>query len=140
MEETLIPLKEWICDVCGDVITDQYDWLEWEETPLTGKAKDFRIVHHKCKRSGKDTNLNDLYIHRVVGVEGLAILLNILENSDPSKVSELTEIIRRLHFPYYEEARRFLPLAWAEGEIPRTTQITIEDCKRVISEYSKYVE
>ncbi|WP_246946157.1 hypothetical protein [Bacillus pinisoli] len=135
--EGLKPLEEWICDVCGDIIKSTNDWLEWETNNITDKDENFRLVHHTCKRTN-DTNtlLKDLYIHRVLGNNGLAKLLNTLETLNPNNVSDFTEIIRRLHLPYYEEARQFLEEARINGEY-FSTELTEEDCKYIIDEYSK---
>lgn len=48
----LVPLHQWICDTCGEVIhRPEEGWLEWQwvgggPDDVGRAAKDFRIVHH----------------------------------------------------------------------------------------------
>ncbi|OAS82473.1 MULTISPECIES: hypothetical protein [Metabacillus] len=135
----LNPLKEWTCDVCSEVISDTNStWLEWETNDTTNNDENFRLVHQECKRSSTDSDftLKDLYLYRVVGQDGLAKLLNTLEHLNLHNLEDFTEIIRRLHLPYYEEARQYLSKARSSGDY-RSTEITEKDCKNIISEYAK---
>lgn len=135
----LQPLEEWICDVCGDIISNAHDsWLEWQQDVVIKKDTDFRLVHPTCKKSSKDPNfiLRDLYISRVTGKDGLSKLINILETGSIENIKDFTEIIRRLHLPYYESARQYLEIARNNGEY-LSSDLTEQDCRDIISKYLK---
>ena len=124
----LIPLKQWICDACGEVIDKPKDgWLEWYTEKNTSLATGFRIVHHKESCTYNDQTLEqqnlspcDLGLADVLGSGGLGNLLFMLELSEIgadklADVKELLEIIRRLHLSYYEEARLYWNDALRDG-------------------------
>lgn len=120
----LKPLQEWICDTCGEVIASPNDgWVEWRESK--GKRHHFRIVHNlrhtpyaakggTCQYSSKERDGN-LYLSDMVGHVGLARLISWVDVGEwhkdqyegPSVFSlrEWATLFRRLHLPYYEEAR-----------------------------------
>lgn len=120
----LKPLQQWICDACGDVIASPDDgWVEWKVTG--GKKHHFRIVHNlrhtpyaatsgTCQYSHKERD-GDLYISDMIGPVGLIRLISWIDVGDwhqddythPSvrDLREWTTLFRRLHLPYYEEAR-----------------------------------
>jgi hypothetical protein len=128
----LVPLQQWICDSCREVIQRPEDgWLEWVSLYHNG-AHDFRIVHHKTRsprgeqsRSGcyqheRAVGRKDVALERFAGPDAIAHLLTFLDagyidpdDSGPQVKStrELTELIRRLAIPHYEEAR----LYWSEA-------------------------
>lgn len=123
----LIPLKQWICDTCGEIIElPEHGWLEWRQDD-NHKAFDFRIVHHvdysPHKLGGGDCyRFKSLSSHldRYVGEDGLPRLLCLLDegvhigpdsacHSDPQvkDIREWMELFRRLQVPHYEEARQY---------------------------------
>jgi len=66
-------------------------------------------------------------------IDGLAYLLSFFErNIDTPK--GLVEIIKRLHIPHYEEARRYLERASSNGFIDNMDSSQF-DLKRIIEEY-----
>lgn len=121
----LKPLQQWICDSCGELITaPDHGYVEWKETG--SKMHGFRIVHHapysprrkkgsNCyydnSERGGDTALADL-----IGPHGLILLsswIDVGEWHDPKykgpevrDLREWTTLFRRLHIPYFEEARQ----------------------------------
>ena len=124
----LIPLKQWLCDSCGEVIEDPEDgWFEWHS------AKDytisnFRIVHHRLSCMYNEAALKeqgimvaDHHLSVVIGSRGLAYWLFAIELSETGKASkiknlvELVGILRRLHIPYWEEARLYWDRAYRDG-------------------------
>jgi hypothetical protein len=131
----LKPLKQWLCDGCGEVIESPeqgcLEWL-WNEDD-DSKAHCFRIVHldsyspHKssphCYHYEDQWNRADGRLDRYVGGGGLTTLLAFLDHDSctvstgprVTDVRELVEIIRRLHVPYYEEARRHFRKAITDG-------------------------
>ncbi len=120
----LKPLQQWICDSCGEVINDpEQGYVEWMETE--DKMHGFRIVHHALysprKREGGDCYYShserggDLALSDLLGVRGLLDLtswIDVGEWHNPKydgphvrDMREWTTLFRRLHVPYYEEAR-----------------------------------
>ena len=120
----LKPLQQWMCDSCAGIIESaEQGYVEWMSA--NNKKHNFRIVHHaphsprkldggncyytNAERSG-DLPLNDL-----VGVQGLIILTSWIDDGewhqtdydgpDVLDLREWTTLFRRLHVPYYEEAR-----------------------------------
>ncbi|MED2035648.1 hypothetical protein P4V58_00075 [Bacillus wiedmannii] len=119
--------EQWFCDNCGEVIeSDQDGMLEWdsfqdesaEEYTMIGE--NFRIVHHRTVRNcssiqNNDALLSDGHLDWFTGTEGLSKLLSIQARYKLDTV-KFQEIIRRLHIDYYEEARRYLSQALADGQ------------------------
>ena len=121
----LIPLEQWYCDGCGEIIEHPEDgMLEWKsfitENPNDITAKDFRIVHgdwiKSCKKVRYDgTDLSDGHLDWFLGNDGLGKLLTFFfENNLNPK--ELAIIIKRLQIRYYEEARTYIHLAHADDD------------------------
>jgi len=120
----LKPLQQWICDACGEVIeSPEQGYVEWMETD--DKMHGFRIVHHALysprKRDGRNcyyrnnelgggTSLSDLV--EVRGLLNLTSWVDVGEWHEPDyaepdvrDLREWTTLFRRLHVPYYEQAR-----------------------------------
>jgi hypothetical protein len=128
----LVPLQQWICDSCGEVIQRPEDgWLEWISHSYDD-AHDFRIVHHKTRspraehlRSGcyqheLAAGRKDVGLDRFGGPDAIAHLLTFLDSGYVDRddlgprvksTRELAELIRRLAIPHYEEAR----LYWSDA-------------------------
>jgi hypothetical protein len=139
----LKPMKQFICDECGEIIKKIEDgWFEWIDK--TGNdIYGFRIVHiHGASpriKTGRNCHypeylgICDNPLKKFTGADGLGYLLSFFDRNlrDPK---EVIEIIRRLHIPYYEEARGFLKRAIEEGFIScwDDTQVIL---KMVIGEY-----
>ena len=125
----LEPLKQWICDSCSQVIeSPEQGWLEWLwDQDDDRKAHGFKIVHHAMYSPRKSTRgcyhyddsvrRADDYLNGYVGKDNLPALLAFLDpgeviastyhGPDLKDMREFVEIIRRLHVPYYEEARLY---------------------------------
>lgn len=135
----------WYCDTCGERIERATDgWLEWrveEDAAKQLRMTAFRIVHHQGAGPRKDTRsgccyppapprasytIADGHLHWYVGEDGLATLLRGLQRSSRAlDVESGFEIIRRLHVPQYEEARRLWPRVaegW-DGGMPWTQEL-----------------
>lgn len=112
------PLTVWYCDYCDDKIEEaSLGYLIWKTTGIA--AHDFKVLHHgKCsdmfRRHPNSNPLQDF-----VGDIGLTRLLSMLSlgpiNAKRAEGSrerlilsddEFVDLVRRLHVPYYEEARR----------------------------------
>lgn len=125
----LTPLKQWICDSCGEIIEKPEDgWFEWYQDKKTDLSAGFRIVHHRDSCMYNDRVLNqqgrttlDLNLTDVLGGGGLGYLLFSIELSEKKGVykladlEEFIEMIRRLHLPYWEEARLYWDEAYRDG-------------------------
>jgi hypothetical protein len=120
----LQPLRQWICDSCGETIeTPEQGYVEWMETD--SKKHGFRIVHHgphsPRRNDGRDCyysnaeRAGDYPLSEFVGVHGLLELTSWIdmgkwhnskyEGPEVRDLREWTTFFRRLHIPYYEEAR-----------------------------------
>lgn len=147
----LTPLKQWICDTCGQIIeSPEHGWLEWRQDE-NHKAFDFRIVHHVVHSpygpDGDCYQSDELHNHltRFVGEDGLAYLLNFLDpghHISPDytgpRVSDMrgfVELIRRLHMQYYEEARQFFDKASYDGFFRDVNILNPKELKVIIKTY-----
>jgi len=125
----LIPLKQWICDSCGEIIKKPEDgWFEWYTDEKTSFETGFRIVHHRESCMYDDGALirqnrspSHLALERVIGSAGLGYLLFSIELSEKkgvyklADIEEFIEMIRRLHLSYWEEARLYWDKAYRDG-------------------------
>lgn len=122
----MVPLKQFICDKCGELIKSPEDgWLQWLDIdPETGRNVDnnFIIVHHMpasplggnygCYH--RSQHISDMHLEYFLGHNGLVHLLSLFD-SKLNETKELIEIIRRLHIPHYEEARIYWKTATNDG-------------------------
>ncbi|MFC2009274.1 hypothetical protein ACFLUT_04385 [Chloroflexota bacterium] len=121
----LKPLEQWCCDTCGDVICGpQEGCVEWHTTHRTNTTSGFRIVHRSSKCTYRGIELATmgrtstlLPLVDALYPSGLGHMLGLLEEAvmegsvRGEALNEFIELLRRLHIPYYEEAR----LAWQAG-------------------------
>ncbi len=133
---SLEPLEQWYCDSCGEVIeTVNEGWLEWyrdiKEKSHNNKGKGFRIVHHdkRCMYNSKAMYQQgkltaDMHLDDYTGPNGLVNLLSKIQYEYVEDDAELVEIIRRLHVPYYEEARKYHDAADENGYFDGENEIT----------------
>lgn len=142
----LEPLQQWVCDHCGEIIVSPEEgWLEWYRDILPegefGKDKGFRIVHHnrRCMYNERQMHAQnmltaDMPLDSFIGADGLVYLLSFVQFDRAETNEELAEIIRRLHVPYYEEARRYHDIAEADGYFDGENEIT-----RYTTRTSRYI-
>lgn len=150
------PLTGWRCDKCGQRVDAQNGWLEWEAGEGKG-PRNFRIVHNwvypdkrDCFFHTSSPGRKDNHLHYYLGVEGQQALLTLLYPGDfftehftggewdYPNIPEFAEVFRRLHVPFYEEARPYLGEAYSNGEMDGANESTItgsEFCKRIYKEY-----
>lgn len=146
----LKPLEQWYCDTCGKVIEDVKDgWLEWyydyDGDMVLRSNKGYRIVHHdkrcmynssKMHNAGK--GVSDMHLEDFTGPNGLANLLSDIELERCEDNKEIIEIIKRLHLPYYEEARKYHDKAEMSGFFDGENEVTrslLETSVTVIDRY-----
>lgn len=152
------PLKQWVCDVCGQVIENNEDaYVVWGRDE-SGKIDKMRIVHKNYRlddgtKTGCDrdqiTYNESLPISNFLGAEGVAQLLALV---DPgcyhvedyvdriADVRLFVEMFRRFQIPYYEEARFYLARARADGFLGGVNEVAMyvpSTLKEVIEEYTK---
>ncbi len=115
--------KGWRCDSCADMITSvQAGWVEWlasEDKHGNDILRGLRLVHrgrhknarnHNCRydpreefRSGR-TIVEGLPLERLVGADGLMVLLSLLAEGELPH-SEILELVKRVQIPGYELVR-----------------------------------
>jgi len=120
-------LKGWRCDSCADMITSvQAGWVEWlasEDKHGNDVLSGLRLVHrgrqkkvpnHNCRydplqefRSGR-TIVEGLPLERLVGADGLMILLSLLAEGELPH-QEILELVKRVQIPGYELVRNLSP-------------------------------
>lgn len=155
----LEPLKQFICDSCGEIIKRPEDgWIEWL---IKGNAQDgytcsdFRICHHKSRspyegvdgcynyanRMGEATmHLNHYYSGRNLRVDRKPLhTTKRFEGIETSDRKALLILRLRLEYPYYEEARLYLKKAIADKFLPADDHLTEEALKCVIEEYNVWL-
>ena len=134
----LEPLQQWICDTCGELIERPKDgyvqWLVKENADEKIVKYAFHIVHHApasprrtasgtrgddCyHRDTREVHIGDLPVELLIGADGLGHLLTLPYGGHAIEdMEELFAIIRRLHIPYFEEARLHFDKAIRDGII-----------------------
>ncbi|HAU0095421.1 TPA: hypothetical protein JBE77_15060, partial [Legionella pneumophila] len=112
--------KTWICDTCGGLIQKPEEgWVEWIVSVPKNEAYGLRLAH----RAGYGSNgsscqyneelvykqyggiINDGELSWYLGDGGLMLLLTLLEEQQIPQ-DQVLEMIKRLHIPEYEHARR----------------------------------
>jgi len=149
----LKPLRQWICDTCGEVIESPADgWIGFLKDEGL-KAHDFRIVHHvmfsprspssNCYPYNNRANRVSLHLKWLTGDTGIAYLLNFIDSYGVKEVDikEFGELMRRLFIPYYEEAREYFGRALGDGYFQDHTDLTKsspDDFRKVIEKYTTH--
>jgi hypothetical protein len=126
--------NSWICNSCRRTIRDAANaWVEWHESQEGDKSNfsRVRIVHHCTAhtptiqrldkearaRIGSDWSYYDYPLNELLGADGLMVLLGMLERA-AHPVSELLELLKRLHRPGYDWWLLYHDYAVQEGVIP----------------------
>jgi len=150
------PLKQWICDVCGEVIKSPKDcYVVWGHN-RDGNIDKMLILHKNYKDSSGEKGgcfcdernyTSSLPVGELIGSDGIVRLLSYI---DPGKyhcheykdnIADMRlfiEIFRRLHIPYYEEARLYWDRAAADGYFDGANEVWMyspENLKRLIEIY-----
>jgi hypothetical protein len=144
------PLGEWICDSCGKITDARGGGVEWlSGSVTTAGPHSFRIVHHlaNCYRHIHAFDRADLHITAFIGAPGLQRFLSMLDpgplispsaEPDQPEMRSFVDTVRRLHIPYYEEARQYMAEAQGDGYFEDQTEVSIflpETCKAIIARY-----
>jgi hypothetical protein len=150
----LKPLQEWICDTCHEKLTVEDGWIEWLDPCEAGQGPhSFRIVHWggDCYKYANHLACADSHIDGFLGPFGLQRFLSMLDVGrvlDPSgeafpappEIRSFTDTIRRLHIPFYEEARLYFNEIVADGEFSDYNEVTVfspDTCRQIIETYEQ---
>lgn len=127
-------MMAWICETCGETIKQEGDgWLEWKIDSRNGAKHSFRLVHdmaaapngRSCQYNFKSfpegEGLGDLQLEQFTGDDGLMTLLEFLSDN-PQSADEIIEMIKRIHIPGYESARRHFKAAIRDGVFEPNTK------------------
>ncbi len=130
----------WDCDKCHQPIScAEHGVLEWTFDREQSRRHGFKIVHHSeyspvknafrrnpCSFYGQAPQ-GDVSLQQLVGPAGLAYLLSFVDQGlfvhakmrgpEVTHIWEWAEIVRRLHLPYYDEARQYLDEEKEKGEL-----------------------
>lgn len=157
----LVPLGQFICDECGSVIESPEDgYVEWESVREDGRTivRGFRIVHHArvsplgglegCYRYGNSPYRMDMHLNYFLehAHQYMFSFLYLGQMHDPDfrvgcqviDFVQFTDFFKRLTIPYYEEARRYFPVAIQDGFIQDDNEIglyTPERLRSIIEHY-----
>ena len=132
----LEPLKQFICDSCGEVINSPEEgWIEWLEvyTDDGGRCSKFRICHQKgyspyksplgCYNYTDHPDRADMHLHHFLEEEAIINerLSEVVDNPSARflgirvvDVKEYAELLRRIKMPHFEEARLYFQKAKAD--------------------------
>lgn len=160
----LTPLKQFVCDECGEVIDSPKEgYVEWEHgTDENGKmfARGFRIVHAAYTSPLKDKNKEGCYKYDNSLYRSDIDLEYFLKHAhqymysylhlgflhDPKNeigcqidnFPEFVDFFKRLTIPYYEEARLSFGQALTDGIIADENEVSLftEDVlKSIVDKY-----
>lgn len=162
----LIPLKQFICDTCGEIIQKPEDgWVEWisvyNESTKKFNTHSYRIVHHQsaspkkessyygCYQHDKAKGRCDNHLHHFINDEyQMANILSFLDvgpyhcntfsGTGINDIREYVEFVRRLTIPYYEEARIYWQEALEDGYFEDANEIWIYGTKTLKQLIEKY--
>jgi hypothetical protein len=156
----LIPLKQFYCDTCGQVIDSPDEgYTEW--VVESGYCKDFKIIHNKpysphkeagCSQymSKEDIIDGSIALDRMISL-GLPKLLSFLNDGNfarhntRSRIKEkdlknFIDFFSRLIIPYYEEARKHFAEAGSElfqRELSGVDIYDLETLEKIAKEFSR---
>jgi len=163
----LIPLKQFICDTCGEVIQRPEDgWVEWisdrKDESSARLSTGFQIVHHITASPLAESNAEGCYTsrehrshdhldHFLEEKYKMAHILKFLDNGpyhEPEyrgphigDMREYVEFIRRITIPYYEEARLYWQQALDDNYFDDPNEIAIygtDALNGLVKRYSTY--
>lgn len=124
------PLTKWYCDRCDKVIEGIVKgYAVWKSDEIPGKQMtfehSFRIVHHVTCNTDRSYP-SSVALKELTGADGLSNLLSKL-SPGPFQIragiglftqvnmDQYIDFIRRIHVPYYEQARRYFDSDLIEG-------------------------
>jgi len=155
----LIPLKQWICDDCGELIEQpEHGYVEWQYDRESNTKHKFRIVHrgdHSPKKPKDCFYSNaerggDTAMDSVLGDTGRVYLTSWLDPGEEftgvnrrsvKSLREWVVLFRRLQVPYFEEARLYFDRAVNDGRLGGANEIYFylpdHGLKDILEEYAE---
>jgi hypothetical protein len=136
----LEPLKQWVCDTCGELIKKPEEGYVQFHRKSDGTYDDFIIVHHKLSSPYKGTKKgcykynSDCDLTEFLGDHGTIQLLTFIDigpyhmpefKSRTVNYRKWVDFFYRLQLPYYEEARRYWNRASADGYFGNINEVAI---------------
>jgi hypothetical protein len=133
-----LPLKQWVCDTCHEVIEfPEHGYVEYKVDDDPFLRHSFRVVHqapHSPRRAGgancyysNSERGGDWALADCLGPRGLILLTSwidpgreFIREFKAPQVRDMRDwvvLMRRLHVPFYEEARFFFQQAHRDGNM-----------------------
>ncbi|MCC3686956.1 hypothetical protein LLR47_17150 [Bacillus cereus] len=120
----LIPISEWYCDDCGQVIFKEDDAIiecKTHNIEMTKNTRYFRIIHKKC--ISQIGVRGEIVAFNLGFSETLNNLLISVNDKIEYDLDSFNEVLKRTTVPYYEQARRI-------SNANDTIQFNIQDLNR----------
>lgn len=139
----------WYCDKCGGKIDNvEEGWIEWRTDiygESTKRASGMRLVHRiDClypDNTGDNTIPADRALKSFSGPDGLINFIEMLQYEEFKNNDEVYEMIKRVHVPGYEEARRHFCEAVKDGVIESDAQrfgvVYQSEIETILKEYKE---
>lgn len=152
----LQPLKQWICDRCAGLIERPEDGCVHWRRDEARRFYEFTIIHRvRSSPLGGDFGCHPQRIEQdadvlvMLGHRGLVRLLAMMDvgryhdpdGRDVGQVKDIrgwTEVFRRLHLPYYEEARLYFEEVRASGDFDGINEIALlnpDTLKQIVDDH-----
>lgn len=157
----LLPLMQWVCDTCKEIIEEPghgYVEYKWDPDSDFLLRYGFRVVHQALHSPYRKNGANCYYPNNerggdwaltdCLGERGIVLLTSWI---DPGKefarsfhasgVKDLREwvvVMRRLHVPFYEEARFFFSQAHSDDNMGGSNELLFYSPKglqKILLEY-----
>jgi hypothetical protein len=153
----LEPLTQWRCDRCQTMIASPDDGgVHWRRDH-DGKVINIEILHVDRASQRSDgcyprESREDVALDRMLGPRGIVELLALVDvgahharlpipggGVGVAEWRTWAEVFRRLHVPYYEEARQFFARALRDGMLDGISEIALyteKILKRLVETYT----
>ena len=124
-------MKNWICDTCGgNIETPDDGWVQWITLGSSKLGRDLQLVHkfdtskggrkdlcmfNQTAEYAKDKGIiADNSLSEFIGPDGLIRMMVFISHSELPTL-EVLEMMKRLHIPGYEQARKHFKAAINAG-------------------------
>ena len=126
-----LPLTQWKCDVCGQMIENMDEgYVTWSASP-EGDS-DFTIIHQSKDRCDDGRKHFSAALRDFLGADGLANLTAMLSHGPVTygsgqpriaNMDEFVDFFRRVQLPHYEEARQSFKRAEVREDLSDASQV-----------------
>jgi len=134
--DTNPPLSSWTCDSCGEPVNVEDGYVIWRTA--AHKAWGFKIIHRgRCDDKACQSSLALEDLLGPIGLVRLTSFLDVGEFHAPDfndrspediRVRDMAEFVvlfRRLHVPFYEEARSRFHLTLFQEEMDGVNEVRV---------------